>query len=260
MGIRCTSLKAKVLTRFNNTFTLVMMPLTTLQTKPLSQEKRRLIYETGLKRLDFLTQEILYRPEDGFLFMPFHFEWQRWQREQKKSLFLAPRGSLKTTVLNIADNVFDILRDFLLLGKRSIMIGIGSEVKGKAIAMVMAIRRHFERPEFIGLFGDLKGEIWREDELTFKGAKLQEKEANVTAFGMDSSAVSSRHFTKLVIDDPVSFENSQTFASRDKMWNRYLFDVLPTLEPGADEKIERIMGTRYNPDDLYGRKLKQIEK
>jgi len=122
--------------------------------------------------------------------------------------------------------------------------------------MVMAIRRHFENPEFIKLYGDLRGETWREDELTFKGAKLQEKEANVTAFGMDSSAVASRHFTKLEIDDPVTFENAQTYSSREKMWNRFLFDILPTLEPNAEDKTLRIQGTRYAPDDLYGRELK----
>jgi len=136
------------------------------------------------------------------------------------------------------------------------MIGIGSENKGKAMAMVMAIRRHFESPEFQKIFGDLRGDIWREDELTFKGAKLQEKEANVTAFGLDSSAVCSKHFTDLEIDDPVSFENAQTFASREKMWKRLLFDVLPTLEPDAENKELHIRGTRYHPDDIYGRELK----
>lgn len=206
--------------------------------------------------MDFLTQEILYPTTEGFYFEPFHFEWQRWQRERAKTLFLAPRGSLKTTVLNIADNVFDILRDFLLFDRRSIMIGIGSEVRSKSVAMVMAIRRHFESPRFQEIFGDLRGETWREDELTFKGAKLQEKEANVTAFGMDSSAVASRHFSKLFIDDPVTFENAQTFASRDKMWNRLLFDVLPTLEPDSASKVLRLTGTRYHPDDLWGREIR----
>lgn len=177
--------------------------------------------------------------------------------ENKKSLILAPRGSLKTTVLTIARSVYKILRDFLLFDNRKIMIGIGSENKGKATAMVLAIRRHFENPRFQSLFGDLRGEIWREDELTFKGAKLQEKEANVTAFGLDSSAVSSRHFTDLEIDDPVSFENAQTFASRQKLWDRFLFDVLPTLEPDAENKELHIRGTRYHPDDVYGRELKK---
>ena len=175
----------------------------------------------------------------------------------RKTLFLAPRGSLKTTVLNISDNVFDILRDFLLFGDCSITIGIGAEVKDKAIAMVSAIRRHFENPRFQSIFGDLRGTIWREDELSFKGAKLQEKESNVMAFGMDSSAVASRHFKKLVIDDCMSFENSRTYASRDKLWNRFLFDVLPTLEPDSDSKILRELGTRYHPDDFYGREYKQ---
>lgn len=133
------------------------------------------------------------------------------------------------------------------------MIGIGSETKGKSTAMVTAIRRHFESPRMIELFGDLRGDVWREDQLTFKGAKLQEKEANVTAFGMDSSAVSSKHFTDLEIDDPVSFENSQTFGSRDKMWKRLLFDVLPTLEPNPESKDLHFRGTRYHPDDLWGR-------
>lgn len=137
------------------------------------------------------------------------------------------------------------------------MIGIGSEVKAKSVAMVMAIRRHFENPEFIKIFGNLRGDIWREDELTFKGAKLKEKEANLTAFGMDSSAVSSKHFTKLMLDDIVSFENAHTFSSRDKLRKRFLIDVLPTLQPDEESKILRIHGTRYHPDDFYGREYKQ---
>lgn len=203
-----------------------------------------------------MTQEILYPTTEGFYFEPFHYEWQRWQRGRNKSLFLAPRGSLKTTVLNIADNVFDLLRDFLLFDQRTIKIGIGSEVRQKAVAMVMAIRRHFEDPAFMEIFGDLKGDIWREDEFTLKGAKLKEKEANVMAFGMDSSAVASRHFDKLFIDDPVTFENAQTFGSREKMGNRFLFDVLPCLEPDSASKILRLTGTRYHPDDLWGREIK----
>lgn len=175
----------------------------------------------------------------------------------KKTMLLAPRGSLKTTILTISNSVFKILRNFLLFGDRNIMLGVGSENKDKAKAMVMAIRRHFENQDFIELFGDLRGATWREDELTFKGAKLQEKESNVTAFGMDSSAVSSKHFTDLEIDDPVSFENAHTYASRDKMKKRFLFDVLPTLEPNAQEKELHIKGTRYAPDDLYGWLYKQ---
>lgn len=137
------------------------------------------------------------------------------------------------------------------------MLGLGAENKNKSTAMVMAIRRHFENPEFVELFGDLRGDIWREDELTFRGAKLKEKEANLTGFGVDSSAISSRHFTDLEIDDPVSFENAHTYASRDKLWNRFLFDILPTLEPNAENKELHIRGTRYHPDDLYGREYKQ---
>lgn len=137
------------------------------------------------------------------------------------------------------------------------MLGIGSETTGKATAMVMAIRRHFENPRFIQIFGDMRGSIWRENELTFKGAKLQEKESNVTAFGFDSSAVASKHFTDLEVDDPVSFENAHTFASRDKLRKRFLFDVLPTLEPDSANKELHIRGTRYHPDDLYGWEYKQ---
>jgi len=209
-----------------------------------------------LTRPDFLTQRILYPPTEGFVFEDFHFEWQKWELSRKKTLFLAPRGSLKTTVLTIAKNVYKILRDFLLFDNKQIMIGIGSETRGKAVSMVMAIRRHFESPEFMEIFGDLRGDVWREDELTFRGAKLKEKEANVTAFGMDSSAVSSKHFTDLEIDDPVSFENAQTFGSREKMWNRFLFDVLPTLEPNPETKPLHMRGTRYHPDDLWGREIK----
>lgn len=217
----------------------------------------RKVAELGLKSVAFLTQKILYPDAEGFEFEPFHFEWQEWELNTKQSLILAPRGSLKTTCLTIAKNVYKILRNFLLLDKRDIMLGIGSENKGKSTAMVIAVRRHFENPNFQRLYGDLRGEIWREDEISFKGAKLREKEANVTAFGMDSSAVASKHFTDLDIDDPVTFENSQTFASREKMYNRYLTDVLPTLEPGRDNKDLHIRGTRYQPDDLYGRILKR---
>ena len=144
-----------------------------------------------------------------------------------------------------------------MLNNKSVMIGIGSENRGKATAMVMAIRRHFERPDFIKIYGELRGEVWREDEISFKGAELQEKEANVTAFGMDSSAAASKHFSILDLDDPATFENTQTFAARDKMWNRYQYDVLPTLEPDADSKEHHIRGTRYHPDDIYGRILKR---
>lgn len=135
-------------------------------------------------------------------------------------------------------------------------IGIGSEKKEKAVEMVMAIRRCFERPRFQYVFGDLRGEIWTKDALSFKGAKLQEKEPNIMAFGMDSSAVASHHFKKLVVDDPSTFENTRTWYIRDQMWKRFLSDVLPCLEPEASKKVVRLMGTRYDPDDLHGRNIR----
>ncbi|MFZ5559818.1 MAG: hypothetical protein ACOZAL_03425 [Patescibacteria group bacterium] len=194
--------------------------------------------------------------ETGFYFEEFHYEWQRWQRQYLWTLFLASRGSLKTTVLNIADNVYDILRDFLLFKNYSIKIGIGSEVRGKAVAMLQQIKRCFERPSFQTIYGNLRGEIWREDKLSFKGAKLQEKEANLTAFGGDSSAVASEHFDKLLLDDFCTFENTRTFESRQKMNARLNFDVLPTLEPNSELKVLRLIGTRYDPNDLYGQEIK----
>ena len=144
-----------------------------------------------------------------------------------------------------------------MFNNRSMKIGIGGEVRGKAVLVLRAIRKHFESPVFQSIFGDLRGEIWKEEELSFKGAKLQEKEANITAFGVDSSAVSSKHFHKLVLSDIVSFENTRTFQSRDTLHKRILFDILPTLEPDSISHILRMEGTRYAPDDVYGKEYKQ---
>lgn len=187
-----------------------------------------------------------------------------------RTLILQPRGALKTTIGTIAASVWRILRDFLLpegftdkfteatgipVGTCAHTIGVGSENLTKASDMVTAVRRHFERPKFIELFGDMTGKVWRTDRLTFKGAHLGDKEANVTAFGMDASAVASMHFKELHIDDPNTFENTRTFFIRDQMHKRFKTDVLPTLEPAGHKKIIRMKGTRYDPDDIYGRCL-----
>lgn len=163
----------------------------------------------------------------------------------KSTLDLAPRGFGKSTVGDVDYCITNILRD------PNIRIMIGSKTQTQAEAFLKEVRSHFEQNvDLIRIFGDWrkgKDNVWNDREFTVNKRTVIKKEATLTALGA-SGAVISKHFDVIVGDDLVGLENARTERQRANLKEWFYSSLLPTLEPDGDIHI---LGTRYNPLDLY---------
>lgn len=163
----------------------------------------------------------------------------------KSTLDLAPRGFGKSTVGDVDYCITRILRD------PNIRIMIGSKTQTQAQAFLKEIRTHFEQNDnLLRIFGDWKthkDNVWNDREFTVNKRNIIKKEATVTALGA-SGAVISKHFDIIIGDDLVGLENARTERQRANLKEWFYSSLIPTLEPDGEIHI---LGTRYNPLDLY---------
>lgn len=163
----------------------------------------------------------------------------------RSSMDLAPRGFGKSTVGDVDFCITTILRN------PNIRIMIGSKTQTQAEAFLKEIRTHFEQnTDIIRIFGDWKkskDNVWNDREFTVNRRTIIKKEATVTALGA-SGAVISKHFDIIMGDDIVGLENARTDRQRQNLKEWFYSSLLPTLEPDGEIHI---LGTRYNPLDLY---------
>ena len=163
----------------------------------------------------------------------------------KSTMDLAPRGHGKSTVGDVDFCITKILRD------PNIRIMIGSKTQTQAQAFLKEIRTHFEQnTDLLRIFGDWKeskDNVWNDREFTVNKRTVIKKEATVTALGA-SGAVISKHFDIIIGDDIVGLENARTEKQRTGLIEWFYSSLIPTLEPDGEIHI---LGTRYNPLDLY---------
>lgn len=163
----------------------------------------------------------------------------------KSTMDLAPRGHGKSTVGDVDFCITKILRE------PNIRIMIGSKTQTQAEAFLVEIRTHFEQNvDLIRVFGDWKkskDNKWNDREFTVNKRTIIKKEATVTALGA-SGAVISKHFDIIIGDDIVGLENARTERQRANLTEWFYSSLIPTLEPDGEIHI---LGTRYNPLDLY---------
>ncbi|MDL2301145.1 phage terminase large subunit, partial [Lachnospiraceae bacterium OttesenSCG-928-D06] len=165
--------------------------------------------------------------------------------DNTSTLDLAPRGFGKSTVGDVDFCITKILRD------PNIRIMIGSKTQTQAEAFLKEVRTHFEQnEELIRIFGDWKkskDNVWNDREFTVNKRTIIKKEATLTALGA-SGAVISKHFDIIIGDDLVGLENARTERQRKNLNTWFYSSLFPTLEPDGEIHI---LGTRYNPLDLY---------
>lgn len=173
--------------------------------------------------------------------------------DNASTLDLAPRGHGKSTVGDVDFCITKILRD------PNIRIMVGSKTQTQAEAFLKEVRTHFEQNDtLIRIFGDWqanRGQVWNDREFTVNKRTAIKKEATLTALGA-SGAVVSKHFDVIMGDDMVGIENARTEGQRAKLKEWYYSALKPTLEPHGEIHI---LGTRYNPLDLYEDLIKSGE-
>jgi len=229
-------------------------------TKGQDMEAVRLLLRQKAKESFWFFQHHVYGNADTAT--PLHVEMcDRWQRRLNESfsLWLVPRFHLKTSVWTEAGTLWELINDPHL---RFLVVNAKLE---NAIDIIANIRNCVEANEvFRWLFPeycpdlapkDLRNRCrWVTDRLDFPCSKYAgKKEGNIAAMGVEASLV-SKHYDRLVFDDPVNDVNTSTKDYRDKIdkWYRNALQ----LRHDAKSPI-RLIGTRWHFDDLYSRLIKR---
>ncbi len=163
-------------------------------------------------------------------------------KRQLWNLTLAPRGFGKSTCLNIARCILRILKN------PNIRILIASKTDTNAVSFLSEIKQKLLRPKLIEVFGIQQGTPWNDGSIRVRARTSDAKEDTIETIGI-GGAIASKHYDFIVADDLIDESNSITETQREKI-HTWFFKVLdPCLEPHGEMSI---IGTRYNPDDLYG--------
>lgn len=195
---------------------------------------RRLIVEDG--RLDVLMRILGYRSPTHQLIL------NECLSQHPFSLGLAPRGSGKSTACDICWTILQALKN------RNVRILIASRTIGQAQSFLSEIKINLQNEKLINLFGPLRGDKWDEHQIDIIGRTRAMKEHTWTVVGSDGAVV-SKHYDIIVFDDLVDESNARSEGERKKTLRFFYRSLLPTLRPDG---IMRGLGTRYNPEDLYG--------
>jgi hypothetical protein len=124
-----------------------------------------------------------------------------------------------------------------------------------------AIKSHFEKN---GAFRAKYGTDWKPEYregawstkalLVSKRTKvLREPTIEVAAVGAD---MTGSHYDYIICDDVVQRENVRTQEQRDKV-SDYINSLFSLLDPGG---VLIVIGTRWHPDDAYGRIIRKDEE
>lgn len=226
-----------------------------------------------------------------------------------RQLYLVPRGHLKSTLLCVADTLWNIYIN------PNIRIFVGSANKFLSTAFIREIKVYLEdawlqenvwarRPHFTGNLvptmdrlarsrrysvdtvnqyteTDDKKVVWRADSLQVNRT-YKMKEPTVVS-GSVGSLATGFHFDRVVFDDAVTYDNSNTPEKRDKLMS-WIYDLESVLDPDffdwelyerlkevgvpddhavfhsyVGDKV-KVLGTRYHKDDYYGYLLENADE
>lgn len=191
-----------------------------------------------------------------------HDMCERWQARRSAlfSLWQVPRGHLKTSLWTEAGALWELIND---PHQRICIVSAKLEVAQDILAN---IKNYVEtRPIFRWLFPEYcvdlvpkklaKRCFWGKERLDFPCSKYAgRKEGNIECMAVEASMV-SMHYDLIIYDDIVNDLNSQTKPYRDKIWAWYKNSLQLLHDPSVSRV--RVIGTRWNFDDLYCRLEKQ---
>lgn len=174
----------------------------------------------------------------------FHLEWCRQWESSENFFILAPRGSLKSSILS---------RDYsewLIIRNPQVRILICSNNAKVAWALIRECQGTFEgNKTFIKLFGNLRGNPWSRYAFDVKPA-IKMMEHTMMSTGVPGALSTGLHPDLIIIDDVVDEENSRTDTTRDRVEDWILMTLPGMMKRGT---MIKGVGTRYHPLDLYSK-------
>jgi len=184
----------------------------------------------------------------GRILEDFHKEWiDLWLKNYSYAIF-APRESGKSTILTIDYCEWRLLRD------PQTRILVLSNTDPLAVALVSEIKGTYEdNRTFFKYFGNWRGRRkWAEQNMDVRWA-IRRKENSIICVGAFGKKATGLHVDIIIFDDLVDYINSLTEGQRRKMHEWVFRTVWPTKKHITRSRPTemRVVGTRYNPADLY---------
>lgn len=167
-------------------------------------------------------------------------------RKQKKKVYLAPRGTFKSTLV-IALIVFCVLR------YPTIRIVLARAKHEESKQMLFEVKQQgFFNPTILELWGNFeeKAYLWNEESIQIG----KRKEPTIDTSGLDVSKT-GQHPDMVFIDDIINDKNYTSVVIVEHA-KRVILSFYPVLEPWGSMLVT---GTRW-PTDVYGWLLEEIEQ
>jgi len=160
----------------------------------------------------------------------------------KRKLCLMPRGTFKSSIASVAYPIWTLMRD------PNARVMLDGEVFSNSSKMIVEIKGHLQSEFFVSVFGDWKGPLWTDSEITIAPRTKNLKDPSIAASGIETTRV-GRHVDLIVCDDLHSDNNSRTPEACKKVVDHFKM-LTPILEPVGLSTIV-VVGTRYSAADVY---------
>lgn len=174
----------------------------------------------------------------------------RWERPAGTLMYFEwCRGSRKSTLLQAAALCF-------MVDDPNEQILWDGDVLKKTIKKTAMLKAMFEDEYFCLLFGDLRGEKWKEGEFMLKRT-VKSSDATLTASGLDSSKTSA-HYGIIFGDDLQTDDNADSPLINEQVKTN--FRQYQSLHRGKPCPLTIVAGTRWGFRDLGALIQEQMEE
>jgi predicted phage terminase large subunit-like protein len=180
----------------------------------------------------------------GYVIAEPHWAILTHYKQHQQTLDLAPRGCGKTRIGDIGYAAWKAVNN------PNIRILIVSDTDTHAVRFLGTIKAVLEsHPILKQYYGELRGNKWTDHEIVLKTRTDKTlTEATISAMGMYSGAVTTGHYSVIIADDLINFDNSRTEGQRERSKDWFKTTLLPTILPGGEIHC---LGTRYHYSDLW---------
>ena len=186
---------------------------------------------------EYFAQEVF-----GLRMGSFHQSMLDFIGSGSRNLLLAPRGFGKSKVTQ-AYICWRILKD------PNLRVLLVSASYDKSVLFMSSIKRALESKYIIDIFGDVRGDVWKDNAITLKGRTINHVEPGLMAIGGGSSSIVGLHEELLVMDDVTDYDIVRSDIKNRRLYEWFQTAALPTVTPNGQVVF---LGTKYGLNDIYG--------
>ena len=203
------------------------------------------ICREDLERSFYLFTRVIYSQTiKNFQIKPFYRDWMDFQCNNKFSLFLGPRTSGKSEILDMCYACWRIIKNPDI---KIIIVSKSAAAAQEILAKIADLLRNNETiKELWGDFWD-KDCQWNRTAITVCKRTRVIKDPTVLVTGVGGQ-LASYHGDLIIVDDVVDDKNCITQTSRESM--KQWFGSTCSNATEVEHEIH-IIGTRYHPEDFY---------